>query len=74
MFRGLILSIGGMILELLIGDKAKSQDPKIIRLKYICFIVLCIAGLFIPILPIRIMMCCLIAITVSIAYITEYIK
>lgn len=74
MFRGLILNVGGMILELLIGDKANSDEPKIIVLKYICFLALCIAGCFIPVIPIKIIMGFLIAITVAIAIITEYLN
>jgi len=52
--RGLILSYGGLLQELLIGDKALSGTLKIIILKYVCFIAICLEGCQIPVPAIQI--------------------
>lgn len=74
MLRGLILICGGFLLELLIGDKALLDTPKIIILKYLCFIAICLAGCLIPVPAIQIIMTGLICITIAIAVITSYLE
>ncbi len=74
MLRGLILSCRGFLLELLSEEKALSDTPKIIILKYLCFIAICLAGCLNPVPAIQIIMTGFICITIAIAIITSYLE